>query len=164
MKPRFFDKFGGIKPSERQQIRKGAQRLDAAIRGRNLKAIQYATVLELGLEKFFTAVMESGTSDLESQEFRFQVQAAVRSIFAKWADEPPVKHWHWLKNRSRFDYTLEFKPQENQIDFQLGIQSRLFCKGEINDFGEIISRTDLDRWDAAHKEKQDVSTSETPLG
>lgn len=116
------------------------------------------------MEKFFTAVLESNTADMLDPQFKHQMQAAVRSIYSKWADEPPLKLWHWLKNRSRFDYTLEFKPEENRAEFQLGVQARLFCTGEINDFGEIISRSDLDRWDVANKEKEDVPTPETPGG
>lgn len=164
MKPRFFDKLTGIKPSERTVIRKGAQRIETAIRGRNLKAIEYGKVLQAGLDKFFAAVMESNTSDMEHPDFKHQMQVAVRAVFSKWVDEPPVKHWHWLKNRSRFDYTIEFRPQQNEVEVQWGIQLRLFSAGEINDFGEIIGRIDLDRWDAAHKEKENVQTSEANDG
>jgi hypothetical protein len=170
MKPRFFAKSGGIKPSERQVIRKGVQRLDHAIRDRNVKAIQYGRVLEVGLAAFFKALINPDKveawelPDWNNASDRHRIQVAVERVFDHWVNNPPVTYWTWLKNRGRFTYSLEWSNDLGQVMFQSGEVTAMFCSGEINDLGEPISQLDLQRWDREHEENKYVSTSKADGG
>lgn len=146
--------------------RKKGLRLLRSLTDRNIRAIEYGRVLQVGIEAFFAGVT-SNTSrmDWNNPVDTDQIHRAVEKIFDQWVNSVPDKCWAWLKNRSRFTYTLILNSAENKIEFTVNADTRRFVNGELTDFGDIIADKHLQAWDEANKkEAQDVPTTQTPGG
>jgi hypothetical protein len=150
------------KPSDRIKARQHGVRFKRHLTARNMRAVQYGTVLEIMLTEFFRAVLESGQTDLNNPRDVDQIERAVELMYERWVSNPPDRCWAWLKNRSRFNYRVFVDHEQNQVRVELNREGRRFTAGEINDFGEVISQADLMKWDTANKENTNVPTTEAP--
>lgn len=154
------------KPSDRIRARKNGIRLKRSLTARNIRAIEYGSVLQQGLETFLAAISaQSDQMDWNNPVDQDQIRRAVEKIFDRWVNSVPDKCWSWLKNRSRFKYELVLDVEGNRIEFIANADTRRFVNGQLNDFGEIVAEKHLQAWDEANKkEAQDVPTTQAPGG